>query len=468
MSEKLGVKKKDFTEWFERVLFYSEIIDHRYPLKGVYVWRPFGMKLMKLLMDKMKKLMEKSGHEEAYFPLFSPISIFSKEAEFLKGFSGESLRVTRTGKRKLSEELVVRPTSETIMYYMFSLWIRSWRDLPLKIFQVVPIFRWETKMTKPLLRVREIVFFKEAHTAHETRQEADEQIKEAIKIYTEFFEWLGIPFILLKTPSWDTFAGAEYNYDFVTVLPDGKALELASVINLGQKFAKVFNIEFMDRNEEKRLVWQTCYGISERVLGAVVAIHGDDKGLVLPPDIAPVQVVVVPIPGKGVDEKIKKITSFLEGLRVVIDERDVRPGEKYYHWEAKGVPIRIEVGEKEVKKNFVTLARRDTGEKIKVEDSRIKKEIFRILSEIQKNISEKAKNGFAQFIKTAFSEEEAKKMIEKGGIVKIPWCGKDECGENLQEKLPGEALGFKDDEKPAEPCICGSESTTYLYFARCY
>ncbi|MHA2370579.1 MAG: aminoacyl--tRNA ligase-related protein [Candidatus Hodarchaeales archaeon] len=229
----------------------------------------------------MERLLDATGHEEAYFPMFVPASVFAIEADFLAGFAGEVLQITKTGSRTLEEALIVRPTSETIIYYMFAKWISSYRDLPIKLYQTVNIFRWETKMTKPLLRVREVVKFKEAHTVHTTAEEADVQVQEGLEIYQRFFDILRVPYIVLRTPEWDTFAGAAYNYDVFTVIPDGKALELGSVINLGQKFAKAFGITFWDQNEAERYPYQTCYGVSERSLGAALALHGDDKGFEL-------------------------------------------------------------------------------------------------------------------------------------------------------------------------------------------
>ena len=218
MPEKLNLKKENFSEWYDKILAYAQVIDDRYPIKGVYVWMPYGYDALKRMLHKMEQLLDATGHSDSYFPIFASSAAFKKEADFLKGFGGESLRVTHAGEHKLDEELIVRPTSETIMYPMFSLWIRSWRDLPLKLYQTVPIFRWETKMTKALLRVREIVKFKEAHTAHATAEDAEKQIKEAIEVYKKFFDFLRVPYLILRTPEWETFPGALYNYDFFTII----------------------------------------------------------------------------------------------------------------------------------------------------------------------------------------------------------------------------------------------------------
>ncbi|MEM4662068.1 MAG: aminoacyl--tRNA ligase-related protein, partial [Desulfurococcaceae archaeon] len=292
----IGIDKYEkFDEWYHAVLREADIVDIRYPVKGMIVWRPYGLKALRFTQRILIELLEKTGHQEAYFPALIPESIFAKEKDFLEGFGGESFSVEGTGTKKFSERFFIRPTSETVMYYMWSLWIRGRKDLPLKMYQAVNIFRYETKMTHPILRVREIMGFIEAHTAHATMEEAEKQIGEATSIYKEFFDRLLLPYFIVKTPPWDTFAGAEYNYDFITVMPDGKGLELGSVINLGQRFAKAFDIKFMDTDGSTKYVYQTCYGVSERVLGAVIAVHGDSVGLFFPPEIAPIQVVIVPI-----------------------------------------------------------------------------------------------------------------------------------------------------------------------------
>lgn len=470
MPEKLKLSKKNFSEWWNKIISYAKILDDRYPVKGVYVWMPYGYKALKLMISSMENLLENSGHKEAYFPLFSPLSIFSKEKEFLEGFSGESLRVTKIGRRKLDEELIVRPTSETIIYFMFSLWVRSWRDLPLKIYQTVPIFRWETKMTKPMFRCREVVKFNEAHCVLPTKEEADEQVREAIEIYKKFFKFLLIPHIVLKTPKWDTFSGAMYNYDFFTVMPDGKGLELGSVINLGQKFAKTYKIQYLDKIGKKRTAWQVTYGISERALGATLAIHGDDKGLIFPSKIAPIQVVVVPIlKGKKNDKDVLKFAKNLKlNFRVFVDTSEITPGEKFNHWEAKGVPIRIEIGEKELKERTALIVRRDNGNKKSVPVEYLDSEIGSILKDIDKNILKKAENFLKSVISEAKNLKVAEKVLKNGGIVKLPWCGSDKCGKDMQEKLVGSALGVDEKEKAIGKCVCGRGAKHMLYFARTY
>lgn len=475
MAEELKLSKKQFSEWYDRILAYADIIDDRYPIKGVYVWKPYGYKALKSMMRKMEDLLDKTGHHDSYFPLFATASMFSKEADFLKGFRGESLRVTKVGEATLEEELIVRPTSETIMYPMFALWVRSWRDLPLKIYQTVPIFRWETKMTKPLLRVREITKFKEAHTVHATAEETEKQIWEGIDVYEAFFRFLRIPFIVLKTPFWDTFPGALYNYDFFTIMPDGKAIELGSVINLGQKFSKVYDIKFADEKGKDQHAYQTCYGISERALGSTLALHGDDKGLIFTSDIAPLQVVIVAIlKGSEDDKKIaeyaRKVGESL-GYRAHLDVSEGQTvGSKFYHWEAKGVPVRIEVGAREMKDRELVVVRRDTGEKTKVSEKDLNKKIGDMLKSIDENLLKKSTDFFTSMITLCKDVKEAQKVMgSKGGIVKLPWCGNEACGKGMEEKLVGKALGIDEHEKGVGKCAeCGKKAAHHLNFGRTY
>ncbi len=470
MSDKLKLNKKNFSEWYDKILAYADIVDDRFPLKGAFVWKPYGYKALSLMMKKMEKLLEKDGHKRCQFPMIVPMSLFKKEKDFLEGFTGETLRITKIGRRDLDEELIVRPTSETIIYPMFSLWIRSYRDLPLKVYQIVPIFRWETKMTKPMLRVRELAAFKEAHAVHATLEDAEKNFKNMVKLYEEFHSFLKIPFISLKTPEWDTFAGALYNYDLFTILPDGKAVELGSVINLGQKFSKAYDIKYMDEDEKEKYCYQTTYGISERSFGSALAIHGDDKGLVFSSEIAPIQVVIVPVSNdKIVLDRTKVIRELLEKeFRVEIDSSDKTPGEKFYHWEAKGVPIRIEVGNKEVEGNFFTISRRDDSSRHKIYEKEIVKEIHSTLKDIDMKLYEKAEKFFLSMITNVDTSGEAEKVLkEKGGIIRIPWCGDNSCGKKMSEDIVGQALGIDEKEKTDKKCAgCGKSGKYMLHIGR--
>ncbi|WP_276814953.1 proline--tRNA ligase [Desulfurococcus amylolyticus] len=445
IRKSIGIDKyENFPEWYQAVLKEAGVIDIRYPVKGMYVWMPYGLKALRLTQRIIVDLLEKTGHQEAYFPTMVPESVFSREKDFLQGFGGETFIVEGTMTRRFNERLFVRPTSETVMYYMWNMWIKGRKDLPLKMYQVVNVFRYETKMTHPILRVREIMGFIEAHTAHHSREEAEKQIIEAIGIYKEFFNRLQLPYFIVKTPPWDTFAGAEYNYDFITVMPDGKGLELGSVINLGQKFAGAFEIKFMDTDGEEKYVYQTCYGVSERVLGAVIGIHGDEVGLFFPPEIAPIQVVIVPImkPGeKEILEYALKIGSMLEshGLRVFIDsDLEHTPGWKYYYWEMKGVPTRIEVGAREVETSTVTIARRDKREKQVVRLEEVLETLRKIWSEINEYLRIKGLEHLKK--KTIFLPDY---LENKGfnGLIIAPWDGSRGCAEELEKETGKNVLG---------------------------
>lgn len=446
MSKKaIGIDKfTDFDDWYQDVLREADIVDIRYPVKGMIVWRPYGLKALRLTQRILMDLLEKTGHQEAYFPTLIPESVFSKEKDFLEGFGGESFVVEGTGTKKFNERYYLRPTSETVMYYMWNLWIKGRKDLPLKMYQVVNVFRYETKMTHPILRVREIMGFIEAHTAHATPEEAEIQIKEALSIYKEFFDRLQLAYYIIKTPPWDTFAGAEYNYDFITAMPDGKGLELGSVINLGQRFAKAFDIKFMDTDGQVKYVYQTCYGVSERVLGAVIATHGDEKGLFFPPEIAPIQVVIVPIAKpeeKHIFEYAGRVKQLLEreGIRVYLDDDlEHNPGWKYYYWEMKGVPTRLEIGPREVEQKTVTIARRDGAPKKTVKLEELASTLREIWVEINKFLKQRA---IEQLRKLSIIATNCTPVENTRGLIIAPWDGSREEAEELEKTFGKSVLG---------------------------
>jgi prolyl-tRNA synthetase len=440
----IGISKyENFSDWYHEVIREADIADIRYPVKGMIVWRPYGLKALRLTQRILVELLEKTGHEEAYFPALIPETIFSREKDFLAGFSGESFVVEGTGTKRFNERLYLRPTSETVMYYMWSMWIKGRKDLPLKMYQVVNVFRYETKMTHPLLRVREIMGFIEAHTAHATREEADQQIAEGIKIYKNFFDRLQLSYFIVKTPPWDTFAGAEYNYDFITVMPDGKGLELGSVINLGQKFAKAFDIKFMDTDGSVKYIYQTCYGVSERVLGAIIGVHGDEKGLFFPPEVAPIQVVIVPIARREESD----IVEYAEKVEKILEEKEIRafldkdpehtPGWKYYYWEMKGVPTRLEIGKRELEAGTVTIARRDGAPKITVKVDALLEALVAAWNNINSALRARALDHLKRL--TLFADK--CEPVEFKGLIIAPWDGSREEAELLEKNFGKSVLG---------------------------
>lgn len=468
----------NFSEWFNDIVGQADIMETRYPVKGLYVWLPHGLKLRNSILSIIRELLERSGHKEVLFPLLIPESLFAKEAEHIRGFEDQVYWVTHGGKDKLDVRLALRPTSETSMYPMFALWIMSHADLPLKVFQVVNIFRYETKMTKPLIRLREVTTFKEAHTAHATAEEAESQVKEAVRIYKQIFDSLGVPYVVTKRPPWDTFAGALYSVAFDTLAPDGKTLQIGTVHNLGQNFSKVYDVTYETPDGGHRHVSQTCYGISERAVAAILMVHGDDNGLRLPPKVAPVQVAIVPIVFKErvaqVDEVSKQVRDELAaaGVRVELDERDLRPGAKYYYWERRGVPLRVEIGPEDIAKNQVTLVFRDTGKRTAVPRKNLVESVRKILDEIGENLKGQAWETFGESIKETDSVADAKKTIGgRGGIVRLPWCGKDSCGQKIEEQIGASVLGeeFEGSQKPKGKCpVCSKAAKTSVLVAKTY
>lgn len=470
--------RQNFSEWFNDILQEADIMDTRYPVKGLYVWRPYGMKLRNLVFSILKQLHESSGHEEVLFPLLIPETLFQKEADHIRGFGGQVYWVTHGGNQKLDVKLALRPTSETSMYPMFALWIRTHADLPIKVYQVVNVFRYETKMTKPLIRLREVTTFKEAHTAHATAEEAEAQVKEAIRIYRKFYDELGVPYLVSKRPPWDTFAGAVYSIAFDTVTPDGKALQIGTIHNLGQNFARVYGLKYEGVDGKHHHVYQTCYGISERALAATIMVHGDDGGLCLLPEVAPIQVVIIPIPFKEKEAPVEKVAAEVKeelaaaGLRAHLDDRDLRPGNKFYHWERRGVPLRIEVGPKDVENDQVTAVRRDTGDRFPIARKSLKAQVREILKQITDDLRERAKRSFEEAVHSAEDPKSAKELLKKhGGIIRVPWCGQETCGKLMAEKAEAEMLGEEigAGPQPATKCpICSHPAKANALLAKTY
>ena len=475
-QERPREKWRKFIEWFNNVIMEAELYDYRYPVKGCYVWRPYGMKLRRNVEAYIRKLLEETGHEEVLFPVFIPQEFFSKEAEHFRNFEREVFWVTKglSG----DERLILRPTSETAIYPMVKNWIYDHKDLPFKIYQIVSVFRAETKMTHPMIRLREISMFKEAHTFHADREDAERQVRQAVEIYKKFFDYLCVPYIISQRPEWDKFPGAVYTIAFDTVMPDGKTLQIGTVHYLGTNFSKVFEVMYLRPDGKRDYVHITCYGISERSIAAMLALHGDDRGLCIPPQIAPIQVVIIPIMYKEVKEQTRKEAyNILQELaqasiRAVVDDReDKTPGWKYYYWELKGVPVRIEIGPKDIEQRKVTVVRRDTYEKYEVDRTELVDAILYIFNEISNNLRESAWKFLREHIKQVQNIEEAKSLVEQGYVVEIPWCGRTECGIKIQELTNADALGTPVDKDVAEEVkdlrdpVCGERANTLLRLA---
>jgi prolyl-tRNA synthetase len=342
-------------------------------------------------------------------------------------------------------KLALRPTSETAIYPMYALWVRSHADLPLKIYQIVSTFRYETKHTRPLIRLREITSFKEAHTVHATWEEAEAQVEEAVALYLTFYRNLGIPVIVSRRPDWDKFPGADYTLAVDTLMPDGRTLQIGTVHHLGDHFSRTFNIMYEDPRGEQQYAYQTCYGISERCIAAVISVHGDDRGLVLPPAVAPVQVVVVPIiMGSRKEEVLAAADAVSEeltdaGLRTRVDRREIRPGAKYYHWELRGVPLRVEIGPKDLDAGVVTAVSR-LGEKSRIPRAALGEEIRRLLDRLQDQILLRAEENRKGAVTCAGTLEETRAAVKKG-VALAPWCGSRECADALEQQVDASVLG---------------------------
>jgi prolyl-tRNA synthetase len=474
-----------FSEWFDWVLREAELYDYgRYPVKGFGVWMPYGFKLRKHVIDLMRSLLDSTGHEEILLPLLIPEDLLAKESEHVRGFEDQVFWVTHGGLDPLEVKLALRPTSETSLTYMESFWIKSYKQLPKKYYQVVSIFRYETKATRAMLRVREVSTFKEAHTVHEDFRDSERQVSEAVGIYSKFFDLLGIPYVVSRRPDWDKFPGALYTIAFDTLMPDGRALQIGTVHNLGQNFTKVFEVKVQRRDESIDYAWQTSYGISERVIATVISTHGDEKGLVLPFKVAPTQVVVVPIPAGGDEEKKKvfleagRLSERLEneGFRAYADlDEEKTPSEKFVYWELKGVPLRIDLGPRELSEGKATVFRRDTLSRLKVPMNELPEVLRRLGEEIDANLSRRAwevfKSRVAEVSDLKALEEALK---ERKCLVEIPWCGSKGCVDYVTGKYGLEALGtplkVREDVRNGElRCpVCGGRAVTHMRYARKY
>ena len=450
----MKIKKKDFSKWYNKVV--RLLVDDRYGIKGNVVLNQFGTFILNKIYEELKKLLEEDGHKQVTFPILIPEKNFEKEKEHVKGFFPEVYWVTEAGKKKLEEKLALRPTSESAFYPMYSIWINGRSDLPLKLFQFGPIFRYETKATKPLIRGREFYWI-ESHDAFASEEEAKEQVKKDMEIIKSLFEKYGIPFIYFKRPEWDKFAGAVESYAADTFLPDGKRLQVVTTHFLGQNFSKAYNIRFKDSDGKLKYVYQTCFGPGiYRIIASIISIHGDEYGLVLPFEISPIQVVVIPIKidKKKIEKKFKKLN-----LRILIDDSEDSAGEKFYKWEMYGVPIRVEIGEKEIKGNYYTLFRRDERKRIKIKDLN---EIKKIGKEIDENLRKKAKKYFDSMIVEIKNEKELKKL-KKIGRANI--CEK--CARKV-EKYGFDVFGDSGERKNGKCIFCGKETNRIYYFGKSY
>jgi prolyl-tRNA synthetase len=469
-------KSENFSEWYTQVVLKADLADYG-PVQGTMAIRPTAYEIWEGIQEAFNKMIKETGHRNAYFPLLIPESFLTKEAEHFEGFTPEVFWVTHSGNGKLGEQLAIRPTSETIIYSFYSKWIRSWRDLPLLLNQWCNVLRAEIKATKPFLRTSEFLW-QEGHTAHVTKEEADKEVRMILGYYKEIAEqYLAIPVLEGMKSDREKFAGALYTTTIEAMMPDGKAVQSGTSHNLGQHFAKAFGIEFLNEQGQKQFAWQTSWGISTRLLGALIMIHGDDKGLVVPPRVAPVQLVLVPIykdqDKANVLEISRKIADELRksGFRIYVDDRENRtPGWKFNEHETKGVPLRIEIGPKDIAAGTAVVARRDTAEKKSVKLSELNDFVKDELSRMQNEMFGKAKKFLDENIRIAHSYDEFKEIIgSKKGFIKAGWCGKDSCEDKIKEETGATIRLIPFEPEKAKDCIyCNESAKCYVYFALSY
>ncbi len=470
-------KSEDFSRWYVDVIRRAELADYA-PMKGMMVIRPYGYAIWENIQQLLDRRIKASGHVNAYFPLFIPESFLKKEMEHLKGFAPEVAWVTHGGQEELEERLAVRPTSEAIIGAMYSKWIQSWRDLPILINQWANVVRWE-KVTRPFLRTTEFLW-QEGHTAHATEEEAREETLKILNLYREFIETeLAIPVVVGKKTSREKFAGALETYSVEALMSDGRALQMGTSHHLGQHFSRVFNIRFEDSNQNLQYVWQTSWGVSTRLIGAIIMSHGDDSGLRLPPHIAPIQVIIVPISIGRWKETVLPVAVDLERrlmaakIRVKLDSREeYTPGWKFAEYEMRGVPLRLEIGPKDINQQQVVLVRRDNGEKLTTSMDNLEGKITNLLEEIQKNMFNQALEFQRRNTHDVDNYEDFKKIIEdRRGFIRAWWCGQETCEESIKEETAAtiRVIPLEKVKEGKGNCVyCGQLASEYVYFARAY
>lgn len=434
-------KSENFSEWYTQVIQKAELAEYT-RVSGCMVFRPRSYEIWEQIQIFFDNKIKKLGIKNAYFPLLIPEKLLMKEAEHVEGFAPEVAWVTHAGETKLNEKLAIRPTSETVMYDTYKDWIKSHRDLPLKLNQWCNIVRWEFKDPMPFIRGREILW-QEGHTAFATKQEAEDEVIQILDFYEDIYrDLLALPILKGIKSEKEKFAGAEYTTSVEAFFLSGKAVQAGTSHLLGQNFAKAFNITFMDENEKKQHVWQNSWGLSMRAIGVMIGVHGDDKGLVLPPKAAYNKVVIIPILFKKGKEEVMKAANELEkelsSFNPILDEREgYSAGWKFHDWELKGMPIRIEIGPKDIEKKQAVVVRRDTNEKEFVKLSKLKSRVKELLDDIQNNLFKKAKEFLDSRIVESDNFDSLKKEIKQGNLVLAPWCGEVECEEHIKDKTGG-------------------------------
>jgi prolyl-tRNA synthetase len=468
-------RSEDFSRWYLDIVRRAELADYS-PVKGCMVIRPYGYAVWELIQQAFDAEFKKTGHVNAYFPLFIPESLLHKEAEHVEGFAPQVAYVTHGGGEELEEKLVVRPTSEAIIGTMYAKWIQSWRDLPILINQWANVVRWE-KVTRPFLRTTEFLW-QEGHTAHETHDEAEAETLMILDLYAKVSETvMAMPVVKGMKSDSEKFAGALRTYSIEALMGDGRALQAGTSHNLGQNFAKAFDITFQARDKSVQHVWGTSWGVSTRLVGGVIMTHGDDSGLVLPPRVAPYQVVIVPIGRDNWREtvlpKAQEVQQQLRsaGIRVTLDERDERPGWKFSEWELRGVPLRVEIGPKDIEKAAVLVARRDTREKQSIAMDGLPTRIQQLLDDVQRSLLERARTFREEHTHRVSTYDEFKQIMEgRPGFVIAPWCGLAGCEAQIKNETQATIRNMPmKGVVPVGTCIrCDQKATAEAWFAKSY
>jgi prolyl-tRNA synthetase len=476
-SKGITVKKSDdMAEWYQQVCLKSEIADFA-PVKGCYILRPLGYALWEGLQEDFNKRIKARGVQNAYFPLFIPESFFQKEASHAEGFSPEVAWIANRDEEG-SERLAVRPTSETIMYDSYSRWLRSWRDLPIRINQWANVVRWETEATKLFLRSREFLW-QEGHCVYETKEDCDVEVEVFLMEYKDLCEkLLALPLLYGRKTEKEKFAGALYTLTIEGFMPDGKALQCGTSHNLGQGFAKAFGISYQDREGNTQLPWQSSWGISTRLIGATVMTHSDDKGLVIPPNLAPNKVVIVPILFDATRDKVlAKCDELVEKLHkfdpIVDDREGYTPGWKFNEWELKGVPVRLEIGPKDIEADQVVLVMRDTGEKQFVKIGDVASVLPEMLKQMQQRLYDTAKQHLDGSVVDVADMDALTSAINARKLAKTCFCGEEECEGLIKEKTGGatsRCIPLGDEKAPeGSRCVhCGKDAEWNIYFSKSY
>ncbi len=463
---------KDFPQWYTDVILKTQLVDYG-PVKGTMVIRPYGYEIWEHIQEELNKRFKATGHKNAYFPMFIPLSYLMKEAEHVEGFAPEVALVTHVGNTELEEKLVVRPTSETIICDMYSKWVQSYRDLPVLINQWANVVRWE-KTTRPFLRTSEFLW-QEGHTLHETKEEALEETLKMLEVYREFMQnVLAIDVLVGRKSEKEKFAGAQATYSMEAMMLDGKSLQSGTTHFFGKNFSEAFDIKYLGRDGKIDHPYQTSWGVSTRLIGALIMAHGDQRGLKLPPRVAPVQVVIIPIANhkEGVNEKVAEIAAVLRdaGIRVEVDNRDQSAGWKFNEWEMKGVPVRMEIGPRDIENGVATVARRDTHEKTTMSFDTIANDTKTLLDDIHENMFKMSHDFLHDHISVCENMTELKEALDKQHFVKAMWCGCRECEDAIKAETAASSRNMPFDQTPVgDKCIyCGKPADKVIYFAKAY